>query len=344
MDSTLDFEYSNRGEKRFQKGSDKNNNILMDSLTLVNSSKTLENVDSRSRLKTSPDRTHKNSEFILTEHRSRIQKIKNLMSKKPRKVTEEEVLSNHGKEILFLNQSQSTNSLWEYSYFTTQLYKMNEEVPIVQSNNFSKVDMITLVKNSLGIRNLIFRSELEIDYGIVNAEMNINFSLKGESTFWLFLHCDRTLNEETCAVIQIKKEEKKNAFITLGVFLEDGEFKTFSKDQLVNFTKKSEKNKKYQEEDIIFINLVVLDPGDEAMKLKIYVNNSLVENNIFGNNFLPVNNSKRILFAGNGEEINLTKFECICSAKPKYMKEFNITAKKEEGMHCEGGCGDCLIY
>lgn len=317
---------------------------LLDSLVFMNATKSIEYTnDTKFRL-SSTTKKQTNSETVLNKQKRKIEQQKKINESTNRNITEIDVLNNHGLIIDFLNQTQSTNSLWEYAMFTTQIYKINEEIPIIQNNKFSKVDTITLLKNNLSIRNLIFKSDLQIDYGICNTEINLSFTLKGESTFWLFLHCDENINETTSAVIQINKEEKKNAFINLGVFMDDGEYKIFSKQQLVNFSGNDQKYKHYSENDIILIKMIVFDFGDDNIKIKIFINNSLIENNILGNYFLPVINSKRIYLAGNGEEINLKLFECKLFAKPKYIKQYNISTKKIENSHCAEACGDCIVF
>ena len=80
MDSEYYNQNTSRSERKNRMAQD-NKNLLYDSMTLMNSSKTLEVSDSRSRLNTTPDAIN-NSEFVLSEHRAKIEKIKQIMNKK----------------------------------------------------------------------------------------------------------------------------------------------------------------------------------------------------------------------------------------------------------------------
>jgi len=68
--------------------------------------------------------------------------------------------------------------------------------------------------------------------------MNISFSLKGESSCWIFTRSNDILNTNS-AIVRISKEDKsQRLFISLGTFVQDYKdnevFKIFLKQQLID--------------------------------------------------------------------------------------------------------------
>ena len=149
-------------------------------------------------------------DVFLTQH-SKIEKLKQTqqLSHSKRKITEEELYANHEKQISFISQSELSNK-WEYSTFTTD-QTSNQDKPILSKTKWNVSETLT---TPTIIRNLLFKSADEIDYGLANAEINLKIALQGESTCWLFLHSDhdtfipktnKELNLSSIAVIQINK-------------------------------------------------------------------------------------------------------------------------------------------
>lgn len=70
-------------------------------------------------------------------------------------------------------------------------------------------------------------------------EISLNFSLRGESVFWLILRTEDKLDENS-AIIKISKEDKcQKMFISFGTFVleedkEDLTFKIFTTQQLID--------------------------------------------------------------------------------------------------------------
>ena len=200
-------------------------------------------------------------------------------------------------------------------------------------------------KQIIEIRNLIFRSEECIDYGLANGEVNGNLTLQGESTFWLILHCDNNIYEDTSALLQIsKKEDSQKLFASLGVFLSEDEYKVFSRQQLVNYNSNTNNNKIYIENDTCNIKFTILDPGDDNMIIKIYVNGCFFENTIDADFFLPVNDKKKIFIAGSGHSCYINSLSSISYVKPRYAKEFNILSHKNPYMNNQKSCDCCIAF
>lgn len=116
---------------------------------------------------------------------------------------------------------------------------------------------------------LIFRNGLEI---------LCSLTLKGESVFWLFTRSSDQKFDKYTSVIKVSKEDKcQRCFVSMGTFVEvNGDkgkddkiiFKTFSKRQMINFSKS--KTNFYYENDICEIKMSILDSGYENIIAKIF--------------------------------------------------------------------------
>lgn len=73
------------------------------------------------------------------------------------------------------------------------------------------------------------------------SNIEVNFSLKEDSSFYLFLRETKKISNYTC-VIRVSRELGNNkCHVSLGTFINEGEdlqFKVFSKQQLVDFNSK----------------------------------------------------------------------------------------------------------
>lgn len=281
-------------------------------------------------------------EDIFTMQRNKISQMKQAQLNSNRSIYEKELYFNHEKIISFININYPNQSNWEYSTFTTDYLGM-QEVPRINSKKWNKSEPFV---DPVEVRNLIFRSEDYIDYGLANSEITANLTLKGESTFWLALHNEKTIYENTSAILQISKtENSQKLFASLGVFFNEDEYKIFSRQQLVNFNNNNSKNNQiYLENDSCNIKLVVLDPGDDNITFKIYINNSFIENTIEADFFLPVNDKRKIFIGGSGHSCFVSQFESITSVKPKYAKEYNIQSFKNPYTQNQKNCDCCLTF
>jgi hypothetical protein len=133
------------------------------------------------------------------------------------------------------------------------------------------------------LRNIALKSEATYDYSKLGLEMTMTFSLKGESSFWIFLRCP---DEEVCdkhnAIVKVSKEDKsQKCFISLAIFSEDEKsflnYKTFVKRQLINFSSKylliliiEFKSHFFIENDMCNLKLNIVDIGNEKLNIKVY--------------------------------------------------------------------------
>lgn len=97
--------------------------------------------------------------------------------------------------------------------------------------------------NSKGIElsKLAFRCIETVKIGGLIGNIEVNFSLKEDSSFYLFTRDIKKISNLT-SVIRINRESGNNkCHISLGTFINDGsdlQFKVFSKQQLVDFNSK----------------------------------------------------------------------------------------------------------
>lgn len=147
------------------------------------------------------------------------------------------------------------------------------------------------------LRNKIIKSQKLFNYQSWGIQANALVTLKGESSIWIFTRAPQVshsnssdtpnvFNKHT-SVIKIWKEDKcQRCFISFGIFVENEteakrengnnqelskkiEFKTFSKRQLVNFTKEKNKNRFYYENDICELRIHLEDTAEEKIAVKI---------------------------------------------------------------------------
>ena len=110
------------------------------------------------------------------------------------------------------------NTKWFYNSFNTYFNKNNLECPNISEENW--LQSSSNKKPPIELRNLIYSFEEEINYEQFNNLVRANIMLKGESKFWIFLHCEEKFNDKT-AVITISKEEFcKRCFVSLGTFVD----------------------------------------------------------------------------------------------------------------------------
>ena len=140
--------------------------------------------------------------------------------------------------------------LWNYTYFESDNLD-GDDAPILGSSwqLYHSLEKYTSSKGA-EMRSIAIRSGVNFNYEMLGMEISSHFSLKGESSFWIFLRCgpvsvtndQGTINNYT-AIIKISKEDKsQKCFVTMSVFVEDENenkvFKTFCKRQLINITSK----------------------------------------------------------------------------------------------------------
>jgi hypothetical protein len=96
-------------------------------------------------------------------------------------------------------------------------------------------------------------------------ELNVCFSLKDESSFWIINRVNDSLDEYT-TIIKIKKEKgSQRLYLNLGTYVKDIHgnliFRIFHKQQLVDFGMRA---KGYVENDYSDIKMIILDREDRV--------------------------------------------------------------------------------
>ncbi len=116
------------------------------------------------------------SEIIYLNIRNDIEKTKksNNISTNIKKISKEHLIKEK-KIIDFFNQ----NYTLFYTKFDTNFSKNRIQYPIIVNPNWTKFNNVKL--NNVDIKDLIFKTEQEINYTIFNANINCNVTLKGES-------------------------------------------------------------------------------------------------------------------------------------------------------------------
>jgi len=168
-------------------------------------------------------------------------------------------------------------------------------------------------------------------------EFKLNFTLKGESSIWIFTRSDSNIEfDKYTTIIKLSKEDKsQKCFLTLGTFVYDQRgnktLKTFLRRQLINYNK--EKAKEYYENDYCDFKMSIIDAGEERIHVKVLFNESNIENDIQGDFFLPMFDYSKVMISGSGQS---------CIVKSFYIKGFHKIAMQIQG---EGkNCECCLVY
>ena len=252
---------------------------------------------------------------------------------------------------------------FEKAYFQTKIKHSNKEDNIPILKNVEWNSLYCPLKN-VEFRKLALRTINEINYETNKVQINVNFTLQGESEFWIFTRSfvNKDVNESLAfdilslnnepdiifnkysSLIKIIKEKYTNrCFVTFGTFCESSKdpyqisYKTFLKRQLVNFNENT--SLEYIENDICDFNVIITDSGNENIDAKIAMNSDNKYNYVIGNFYLPTNKRSKILFCGDGKSIivkNLTiqnfdkndiqeeQFETIFSVEQKSCTCCNI--------------------
>ena len=216
---------------------------------------------------------------------------------------------------------------FEKAYFQTKKKYSNKEenIPILKNAEWKSIN--SPMKN-IEFRKLALRTINEINYETNMVQINVNFTLEGESEFWIFTRSfvNKDLNESInfefssinnepnivfnkySSLIKIIKEKySSKSFITFGTFCENSKdssqilYKTFLKRQIVSFNDNN--NFKYLENDICEFNVYIVDSGSENINVKIAMNSDKNFNYVIGNFYLPTNKRSKILFCGEGQSV-----------------------------------------
>ena len=183
------------------------------------------------------------------------------------------------------------NTNWYYNTFTTYMNNNSIECPNSPSENWYQSSSDK--KGPMELKNSIYQLKDEINYEYFDNIIKAEIILKGESTFWLFLHCGEKFNDRT-AVIAISKEDfSQRCFISLGTFI----------NKELNRNKSNDKN---------YLNN---SNSNTNKKMKLNINN--IDNNFDYNN-IQINN-------------NYTNdYEYIIFRKQELVEEISLEDRKEK--------------
>lgn len=194
------------------------------------------------------------------------------------------------------------NTNWYYNTFTTYMNNNSIECPNSPSENWYQSSSDK--KGPMGLKNSIYQLKDEINYEYFDNIIKAEIILKGESTFWLFLHCGEKFNDRT-AVIAISKEDfSQRCFISLGTFI----------NKELNRNKSNVKN---------YLNN---SNSNTNKKMKLNINN--IDNNIDYNDINLDNN-----FDYNNIQINnnyTNDYEYIIFRKQELVEEISLEDRKEK--------------
>ena len=274
---------------------------------------------------------YESSEIIYFNLRNDIEKKKKLnnITSNIKKYSKEQLVKEK-KNIDFFNQ----NNTWFYTKFDTNFSKNKIEYPLIINPNWTKFNNMTL--SNVDVKDLIFKSEEEINYSICNININCNITLEGESSFWIFLRTKGYFSEDNVIILFNREDYSQYVYITLGTFFLNlnGKllFRPIIKQQLV-FSKKK-KNKNYNfENDKINLNIKIYDEGYENIIIETFLNNKKENNLIKGNFFQQIKDNYSLMFGGKGEEIKLNKLLCEASYKSYYLP-IEISNNHVKGCTC----------
>ena len=213
-------------------------------------------------------------------------------------------------------------------------------IPII-NNNWENVSELKKKDNYIELSNIALRTLYEINYNTSGVEINIDFSLVGESELWIFSRCfvnkdfndseifdvfsmniesNDIFNKYTSLIKIIKEKNSSKCFASFGIFYEDEsdgnkvKYETFLKRQLVDYSQYEDLNMNhensiyyYLENDLLDIRMIIMDLGTETIDSKIFINNNQKYNHIEGKFYLPTIKRSKILLCGIGQSVQVRK-------------------------------------
>ena len=275
---------------------------------------------------------YESSEIVFLNLRNEIEKKKKLNndSSNIKKYSKEQLIKEK-KIIDFFNN----NNTWYFTKFDTQFSKNRIEYPIIVEPNWQKFNYISSYK--IDLKDLLFKSEEKINYSICNININCNVTLKGESSFWIFLRTKENFSKENAIILYNREEFSECVYITLGTFFLNLHsklvYKPFIKQQLVFSKKKNKKNDNFYNNNKINLSIKIYDEGYDTITIETFLNDRKENNFIKGNFFQQIKDNYSLMFGGKGEKIKLYKFLCQLSYKPYYLPP-EITNNHVKGCTC----------
>ena len=243
-----------------------------------------------------------------------------------------------------------------------------EKIPTI-NNSWKIAKKFKKVNNCIEFSNIALRTLNEVNYNTNGVEINVDFSLVGDSEFWIFSRCfiNKDFNESEIfdtfsinnesnvifnkytSLIKINKEKNSSkCFVSFGTFYEDEtdknkiKYETFLKRQLIDYSEIENSNSDtsnsiyyYLENDLMDIRIIIIDLGDEVIDAKIFINNNNKFNHIEGKFYLPTIKRSKLLFCGIGQSVLVRKLR-ISSIDKSEDFESDVSNKKS--------CTCCNIY
>ena len=284
--------------------------------------------------------------------------------------TQEEIFCS--KKCIFFDNNNL--SKWVSAPFESKLNERNILSPEIKGR--WGVGPITQKRQGIDISNLIFRSNEDINYKIVNNTLKSTVVLKGESEYWIFLHSKEEFTSETIVILFSKSEFSETVFMSLGLFIkinsdenidnnDDNEqindnnddycFRIFHTVQLIrSYNNNDINNYKFENSDSCVIKILVIDEGKENIKVSAWINEGDAENQLTGNFCKQValkynndkglqtnpafelNNNYKVMIAGSGQQCKVTQFSC----ETNFKENFDFVNGCKQGFD---NCNCCII-
>lgn len=279
----------------------------------------------------------RNTEMIFQSRKSEIshkkEQYNTIEAKKPKKIFNGAI-----KKL-----SLQDNTFWETNIFKEELSSSkSEKIPKIEIKKWMQLS----IQNNINydITNNIIRTINEINYNSNAIELNLNITLSGQSSLYIFTRSfvNRDVNESdvfdnssiynesgiifnkyTTAIIINKEECPNKSSISFATYCEDDNqelfFKVFAKRQLVDYDKKGSNKFCYNSDNSLptHFNINLIDMGDENVDVKIYLNNNKFANSITGNFFLPINKRAKFMIGGCGDNVVINELLLSCFEKDK---------------------------
>ena len=222
------------------------------------------------------------------------------------------------------NNFPEQSSKWLYNSFTTYINDNYFECPII-SEDEKWLQNEQNKKSPIEIRNLIFQLKDEINYEKFNNIIKANIILKGESKFWIFLHCEKNISDKTVVIVLSKQEFCKRCFVSLGAFIDK---------DLNNNKKKNTNNNNNINLNNIQRKILYESNTDASKIMSVSSNNGYqnIDNNIdINNNIYFDNNIDNIDNIDNNEENK--EYEFVIFKSQELVEEISIKDKKEKNIN-----------
>jgi len=193
------------------------------------------------------------------------------------------------------------NTNWYCNTFTTYTNNNSVECPNTPSENWHQSSSNN--KEPMELKNSIYQLKDEINYDYLDNIIKAQIILKGESTFWLFLHYGDKFNDKTIVITISKEDFSQRCFISLGTFI----------------NKELNPNKSNNE------NCLNNSYSNANNRIKLNINN--IDNNFDYNGINLDNNLDYNNIQNNN---NVDEYEYVIFRKQELVEEISLEDKKEK--------------